>query len=68
MALRYCSFARYVHRYQLATHLEYIVAQRIEQIISHNADGIDARLGTKHHSGLAELDGLVLHGIEDSHL
>lgn len=58
----------YVPRHDLSADLENIVAQRIEQVVGHDADRVDARARSEHHSRAAELDGCVIDSIENSHI
>lgn len=48
--------------------LEDVVTQSVEQIVRHDADRVDARAWPEQHSRPAELDGGVVHRVEDGHV
>lgn len=50
------------------TDLEYIMAQGVEQIVGHDADGVDTRSGTQYHTRSAEPDSAVIHRVKNGHI
>lgn len=48
--------------------LENIVAQRVKQVVRHDAYRVYARARPEHHSRAAELDCRVVYGVENSHV
>lgn len=51
-----------------ANHLKDVVTQGVEEVVRHDANGIDTRAWPQQNSGSAELDGSIVYRIENGHV